>query len=255
MIIYTCKDTFESIMTCIYDAWASKEGHDNIRLMLEPVGNLELFCEYRHVEPDPEKTRKVVRSIQRKISFYAYQMVFRCAMSPLPDKADIIYRFLLLGFAYPDKATSMLQHPFVISIFEANRKVTNETHLFREFTCFSALPNGILVAHIEPKSNLLTLLYPAFDDRMPSENWMIIDDTRKLAAIHEADTETYLTDLSENEFKRLKQAENQPDPFIDLWQTFFHTISIKERKNPTCQRTHLPIWYRKHMTEFRSPSH
>ena len=25
MIVYTCEDTFEAMMTCIYDAWASKE--------------------------------------------------------------------------------------------------------------------------------------------------------------------------------------------------------------------------------------
>lgn len=252
MIIYTCKDTFEDMMTCIYDAWASREGHHNIRLATEPVGNLELFCEYRHVDADIDRAARVIRSIQKKISFYAYQMVFRCAMSAVPDKLDIIYRFLQFGFAYPDKATSMLQHPYVIAIFEANRKVSNETHLFREFTRFSALSNGILVAHIEPKSNLLTLLYPAFDDRMPSENWMIVDDTRKLAAIHEADTETYLTNLSDDEFEKLKQSEQLPDPFIDLWKTFFQTVGIRERQNPICQRTHLPIWYRKHMTEFQS---
>ena len=36
MIVYTCEDTFEAMMTCIYDAWASKEGHQNIRLKTEP---------------------------------------------------------------------------------------------------------------------------------------------------------------------------------------------------------------------------
>ena len=79
MIIYTCKDQFEDMMTCIYDAWASREGHKNIRLMTEPVYEPELFCQYRHVDSDPDKSRKVVRSIQRQISFPAYQMVFRCA--------------------------------------------------------------------------------------------------------------------------------------------------------------------------------
>ena len=81
MIIYTCNDNFEDMMTCIYDAWASREGHKNIRLMLEPIYEPELFCEYRHVDGDPEKSRKVIRSIQKRISFQAYQMVFRCAMS------------------------------------------------------------------------------------------------------------------------------------------------------------------------------
>lgn len=251
MIIFTCKDTFEDMMTCVYDAWASGEGHRNIRLQTEPVGNLELFCEYRHIDADMEKSKKVVRSIQKKISFSAYKMVFRCAMSDLPDKLDRIYRFLLLGFTYRENVTSMLQHPYVIAMFEADRRVGNETHLFREFLRFQSLPNGVLAAHIEPKSNLLTLLSPAFDDRLPSENWMIVDDTRRLAVIHPADEETYLTSLDEREFEQLKYSEEISDPFIDLWKTFFHTAGIQERTNPVCQRTHLPIWYRKHMTEFR----
>ena len=250
MIIYTCSDNFEDMMTCIYDAWASKEGHKNIRLMTEPVYEPELFCEYRHVDGDSEKSKKVIRSVQKQINFQAYQMIFRCAMSCLPDKLDRIYRFLLLGFSCPKEAVSMMQHPYVFPVFEASRTVQNETHQFREFLRFQALPGEILTAHIEPKSNILSLLFPAFDDRLPSENWMIIDDTRRIAAVHPADGETYLTALSAGEFERLSHTEGIEDPFIDLWKTFFHTIEIRERANPVCQRTHLPNWYRKHMTEF-----
>lgn len=252
MIVYTCNDTFEDMMTCLYDAWASKEGHKKIRLQTEPLGNLELFCEYRHIDSDMEKSKKVVRSIQKKISFSAYQQIFRCAMSDLPDKLDRIYRFLLLGFAYPKDVLSMLQHPYVMALFEASRRVANEAHLFREFVRFQALPNRILVAHIEPKSNILPLLYPAFDDRIPSENWMIIDDTRKTAAVHEADQPTYLTELTEEELAQLLHSEELNDRYADMWKTFFSTIMIKERKNPVCQRNHLPLWYRKHMTEMRT---
>ena len=143
MIVYTCEDTFEAMMTCIYDAWASKEGHQNIRLKTEPLGTMELFCEYRSVTSDPVKARKVVRSIQQKISSTAYLMVYRCALSDHPDKLDRIYRFLLLGFAYPAQLTDMLQHPYVNAVFELNRKVMNEAHLFRECVRFQALPDGV----------------------------------------------------------------------------------------------------------------
>lgn len=250
MIIYTCRDTFEDMMTCIYDAWASREGHKNIRLMTEPICQPELFCEYRHVDADSVKSQKVIRSVQKQISFQAYQMIFCCAMSCLSDKLDRIYRFLLLGFSYPQEVVSMLQHPYVFPVFEAARTVRNETHQFREFLRFQSLPGGILAAHIEPKSNLLPLLFPSFDDRLPSENWMIIDDTRRIAAVHPADGRTYLTALSEPEFERLSHTEESADPFTGLWKTFFQSVEIKERANPVCQRTHLPDWYRKHMTEF-----
>ena len=50
MVIFTCKDRFDDMMTCIYEAWASHLGHNNIKLRTEPIGTMELFCEYRHVE-------------------------------------------------------------------------------------------------------------------------------------------------------------------------------------------------------------
>ena len=74
MTVFTCEDNFDAMMTCVYEAWASRLGHSNIKLKTEPIGNLELFCDYRHVDADPEKTASVVRSIKSKISYQAYIM-------------------------------------------------------------------------------------------------------------------------------------------------------------------------------------
>ena len=66
MVVFTCKDRFDDMMTCIYEAWASHLGHNNIKLRTEPLGTMELFCEYRHVEADRGKTESVIRTIQTK---------------------------------------------------------------------------------------------------------------------------------------------------------------------------------------------
>ena len=87
------------MMTCIYDAWAARLGHSNIRLAIEPVGNLELFCEYRHVEKNQEKSRKSYPYYQRKISPEPMNgSIFFCFVFQ-PHKLDCIYRFLVLGFS------------------------------------------------------------------------------------------------------------------------------------------------------------
>lgn len=251
MIVFTCADNFEAMMSCIYDAWASRLGHRNIRLQTEPLGNLELFCEYRHLEADPDRAASVIRSIQEKISFSAYQMVYRAAISCMEDKLDAIYRFLLLGFSYGAAVTDMLGSPYVCRIFEINRKVGNEAHYFREFIRFKAMSDQVLAAYIEPRSDIIALLAPPFEDRMPSENWMIIDDNRRSALIHPKDEESYLTELTPSEYERLKELEDSDDPFIDLWKGFFEHIAIKQRANYRCQRGHMPLWYRKHATEFQ----
>ena len=39
--------------------------------------------------------------------------------------------------------------------------------------------------------------------------------------------------------------------WVKLWKTFFTAIAIEERKNPNCQRNHLPLRFRDLMTEFQ----
>lgn len=250
MYVYTCDDKFESMMTCIYDAWSSRKGHSNILLELEPVAQAELFCEYIHVDADQEKAAKVIRSVQNKISHEAYWQIFRAAMSFEPDRLDAIYRFMILGFAYGRQVTSMLTEMPVIRILELERKVANETHYFREFTRFTSVDRRVYVSHIEPKCNVLSMVAEHFADRMPSEYWIMIDDNRKLAAVHAKDEAFYITVLSADEFSRFKELEKERDEYTELWLEFFRTIGIEARKNPRCQRNMLPLWYRKHMTEF-----
>ena len=115
---------------------------------------------------------------------------------------------------------------------------------------FHKVSGGIYVAHFEPKSRIAVALGPVFEDRMPSEHWMIIDDIHREAVIHPKDESFYMRSLSDEEFNRLLDTEKINDEFTDLWKTFFDTIAIEERKNERCQNNMFPIWTRKHAVEF-----
>lgn len=250
MTVFTCEETFEAMMTCIYEAWASRLGHENLRLQLEPVGQQGLFCTYIHVDTNISKASSVIRSIQRKISFTAYQQVFLAAMSFEPDRLDAIYRFLVLGFAAGRKVTDMLFRPEVVWILELSRKTGHEAAYFREFTRFFRA-GQVYVAHIEPKCNITSISAGHFADRMPSEYWMLIDDNRQIAAVHPKNQPFYMMRLTGEEMKALREAEEAEDQYTDLWREFFHSTGIEARKNYECQRSNMPIWYRKHAVEFR----
>ena len=40
-----------------------------------------------------------------------------------------------------------------------------------------------------------------------------------------------------------------------LWKRFYDTVAIRERYNPTCRRTQMPMRYWDTMTEFQGPEH
>ncbi|MCI8465780.1 MAG: DNA metabolism protein [Lachnospiraceae bacterium] len=250
MKIFLCEDSLEGIFTGIYEAWASGLGHENVRVLMKAQYEPELFAEYEEVKPDAEKSEKVANSIQKKISGEAFRVVCRAAFSEKAKRADAIYRFLIEGFHYGAVILRLLQNPAVAEVFALARKVANEAHQYLEFIRFEQLANGILFATISPKSRVVTLVAPHFADRFPRENWVIYDDGREEAAIHPAGGDWVVAEFPKERADLFLEAYGASDGYEGLWKVFFHTIGIKERENPNCQRNFLPLWYRKHMTEF-----
>ena len=210
MKIYTCQDRLTDIMTCIYDAWseALKVGHNQIGLKKEPIFQQTMFDEYIHVDGDPSKAEKVIRSIRRSISETAYMNIYYASLSADENALQAIYDFLRVGFAIGSTVVGQYTNPHVMNLLELRRQV-------------------------------------------PSEHWMIIDDNRKTACVHVKDGENYLRYLTDDEFSVLQKTESYEDEYTDMWKTFFHAISIEQRKNYVCQRNLFPIWKRKHAVEFR----
>lgn len=250
MRVFVCEDSFEGIMTAVYDAWASRLGHQNVSLKLQGEYNLELFSEYVTVKTEEEKAEKVARTLQR-ISADVFACTYKAAMSAEHEKADKIYRFVVLAIKHRARVLEQLHNPDVMEVFSMARKVGTEAHRFLQFVRFRELENGILFSEIEPKSHIIAMVAPHFEDRLPEENWIIYDATHNLAAVHARRTPWVLT--RETAFYSLLSSKKETD-YEELWKIFFHTISIESRKNPTCQRNMLPLWYRKNMLEFDTVS-
>lgn len=255
--VFLCEDTPDGIFTAVYDAWGSGLGHRNVALAINGYFNYSLFARYRAVSTDYEKSFKVARSLKNKLSRQVFAMAYYAALSEPPDKADAIYRFLVLAFRHGAKIVSMLGLPEVQSVFALRRKVGNEAHYFKEFIRFSDTGAGTLFGKIHPKCNVLPLVAPHFSDRMPSENWVLLDETRNLAVIHPANQEWFLTPVSKDPDQPESalgylppQNTESEDQYRSLWKVFHKTIAIKERINPRCQNNQLPLWYRRNMTEF-----
>ncbi len=250
--IFVCRDDFESVMTGVFCAWESalKLGHENVRLVKEPVDRYELFCEYVNVEADEKYVERVVNSVRRKISEKAYMMVYLMALSDDKDSPQVIYDFMRVGFRYGAESVNMYQIPAVQRANELTRSVNREIGLFKEFTRFSSVDNKVYVAHLSPRSNVVPEVSRYFLDRMPSEYWIIVDDTRRTACIHPKDEDFYVKNLDDYEFDTLRMAESRYDEYTSMWKTFFTAVSIKERENRRCQMNHFPKWMRAHATEF-----
>lgn len=72
--------------------------------------------------------------------------------------------------------------------------------------------------------------WQAFADRMPSEHWMIIDDTRKTACVHPKDGTNSLRYLTDAEFETLRKTEEYEDEYTDMWKTFSMRLESKSAR-------------------------
>lgn len=250
MVVFSCAHEWEAMLSCIYEAWSSKIGFQNIRLELEPLGQQTIFDEYRHVEADSDKAESVMDAVIKKISYYVYQELSFSAMAYESDILDNIYHVMILGFRLGSEVLNMVQYRDVARNQEIRTRLSRETCRFKEVARFHRIPGDIFVAHVEPKSKIVVTLGPVFSDRMPSEHWMVVDDVHREAVIHVKNEPWFLKQLSEEEYERLLLTEEENDGYTDLWKVFFDTIAIKERANARCQRTLFPIWARKHAVEF-----
>ena len=70
------------------------------------------------------------------------------------------------------------------------------------------------------------------------------------AALHQAGRPWFLMDLDSREWEEKLHKATEDDEYRELWKALRRSITIKERWNPVCQRTHMPLRYRAYMPEF-----
>ena len=249
MTILTCAPQWDAMLTCIYEASESKLGYKNMRLLLEPLGQQSFLDEYIHVDADSEKAEKVAKSIITRISYPFYMEMAYTAMAYEEDVLDNIYHVLLLGFKFGENALKMIHYRDIMRNREIRARVVREAERFREILRFHRI-GDLYVAHFEPKSRVVGYLGRLFQDRMPSESFIIVDDVHREAVVHRRNEQYYTWQINDAEYERLAQTEQENDEYTDLWKAFFDSIAIAERTNEKCQLTHFPLWARKHAVEF-----
>ena len=251
--IYLCEDSLEGILSAVYRAYADRHGHKANEIRIRKTGyNQELFCEYISVETDLDRAIKVARTIQREISYQAYEYIQRAAVSCFYEKANAIYRFVIYGLHAGERILDCLTLPFMQTLYDIEKNVNNEICHWKEFLRFQELANGSLFARINPKSALLPWLADHFSDRYSGEDWIIADTVHRTVLIHRKEQGCLYATMEEVDFDELSlQYSAEEKDMQQLWKLFVDTIAIKERKNRDLQRQLLPLWFRKYMEEYK----
>lgn len=251
--IYQCEDTFNGILSAVYDAGISGYGHDYIKI--QPISddslyNIELFSEYINVDTSQKKADSVLNAIRTKISYEAYEFVLNALISDDEAKGNIIYQFVTYGFTIGKNITKAMQLNCVEKIFKIKLSVQNEAHRLIEFIRFKELQNKVLFAQMEPHHHILPIVTNHFADRFNAQDFIIHDIKHNEASFYRNDGMWEIKILNKEETAKLNELASKDEEYADLWKIFFKATSTAERENYKLQRGNLPIRLRKHMTEF-----
>lgn len=241
-IAYLYDNSFEGFLTCIYKAYYSRE---NPSYIISREEQMDFLIQKIQVETDLEKSGKVYRAIQEKISHSALIKVFTVFLSEEKEMGTIILDYLRIAFRMGSQIDDYNIHPAVIEIDKLYKRVSHERHRLLGLTRFKELENGIFYAQLEPDYNVVSLLAPHFCERLKNERWIIHDIKRGIAVFYNK-KEWVIRNIDQPESFVVSEEE---EDYQDMWREYYKHIAIGNRKNTRQKKAYMPTRYWKHLVE------
>lgn len=254
MTIFIYDKTFEGLLTAIFDAYSRKSFPDLLLAEGEP---LPLFYdEAVTVCSDEQKSDRVWKAIQKKLSATARTLLMTSWLSELPEIDGLLFRYMRKTIDSPHSVEMNFGDPDVLEVSKIAKQVSREHHRVIQFLRFQKTMDGTFFAAVEPMYNVLPLVVSHLKKRFADQKWLLYDVKREYGFYYD------LKEVTEVRFEK-KEAhlltgflqdelmDRDEKLFQQLWKEYFKTIGIKERTNPKLHRQNMPARFWKYMTEKR----
>lgn len=214
-----------------------------------------LLDENIDVYSDPEKAKRVVTGLQKRISSESLQNIYRCYLSELKGIENTILQFVQYVFSCSQNIEDDYGNSAVLHIAQTARKVGREKHRFEAFVRFESIGEKFFYAPIDPDYNILPLIIPHFKRRYADQDWIIYDVKRKYGVHYNRTTEQVSEAVID--FK-INTSDLNPtgilfDPeeelYQGLWKNYFKSVNIPVRNNMKLHLQHVPKRYWKYLVE------
>jgi len=251
MMYFIYDNTFDGLLTCVFDAFNRKEFPESI------VGESEellLFTESFRVITDDAKADRIVKALRKKLSKSALDMLFISYLSELKGIENRIFSYIRKALLAEISIETNFADPDVLELSKIYKKVRREEERIRQFVRFQKTSDGLFFSVIDPMYNVLPLTARFFKTRYADQPWIIYDVRREYGLHYDLKTvETVhfekLSVALETGRLSAEKLDNCEKAFQDLWKDYLKAITIRERQNLKLQRQHMPKRFWKYLTE------
>ncbi|MGB3850233.1 MAG: TIGR03915 family putative DNA repair protein [Tunicatimonas sp.] len=244
---YTYDGSYEGLLSVIFETYRLGQPADAI--CQESIAQPELFGQLLFVDTNPAHARRVLRGVAKRAGADASRIMYHCFLSEQPDIEVLLYRFVRLAMNSHESVLENFREPVVLRLHRIERQIHREVHRMHAFVRFQETSDGLYAALITPDFNVLPLLSPHFRARYPAFRWLIYDTQRRFGLYHEDHATRFITlDTPPSQLQEALLSNAESD-YQALWQTYFSSVDIPERRNMKLHLQHVPRRYWKYLVE------
>lgn len=218
------------------------------RISATPLDQQSLFGSEIVITADHAVAEAFWQRLQKRLSPHSIKLVRRCLLADHPQQELLIYRYLLLEAEAGRAVDQMPAHPSVMPVWKLSHQVGAEAHRYLGFVRFQQLQGGMYHAAIAPDHRILLLIGAHFAERFSDQQWLIHDQRHSEGILYDCSSKEWL--LLPMEQHHQPEVTLQEEQFQQLWQNYFSTLAIPERKNLKLQQGKVPLKCRAWLTEF-----
>lgn len=252
MKIFSFDNTFEGLLTLVFECYNRKEFPDEI-LSGEGCQNV-LFASNIEITTDEQKAERVWNGIITRSSEDNAHRIYRVFLSGLPEIPMLLMNFIRIIIDSNSNQEMNFSLPVVVDVHKLHQKICREAQRIHMFTRFQKTVEGSYYASFAPMYDVLPLCLPHFRDRFADQQWVIYDLKRNYGFLYNLKTveRVVFDDLkvnSQNGQLHTSLLADDEKLFQKLWKQYFKSICIEERRNDKVHRQHLPQRFWKYLPE------
>ncbi|WP_394773261.1 TIGR03915 family putative DNA repair protein [Flavobacterium sp.] len=243
--------TYEGWLTAVFEIYEYKL--NDIVFVKNEVSDSLLFSTTHFTATDPEKAKRVLSGLQKRLSAEGLSNIYKAFMSEVKQIDETMFQFVKYVLASPINIEGDLSNDAVLGIKKAARLTGKESHRMEAFVRFKLTKDELYYAVVEPDCDVLPLIETHFKNRYADQRWLIYDTKRKYGIYYDLEnvqTVQLQFNTESNSSKFLAEVCDEGEElFQHLWKQYFSSVNIESRKNMRVHLQHLPKRYWKHLTE------
>ncbi len=243
MNIFIYDQTFEGLLTAIYDAL--ERGITPDKIVSTKSFQYDMFSLKHYITADTEKFEKIWNQVKEKTNNDNCHRIFKAYLFESSDIELVIYNYIKLIIETNYNVELDFSNENVVKITNVQKKVGREAQRVIMFVRFQKTIDDIYYASFNPKYNVIPLTVGHFRSRFADQKWVIFDTKRKYGYYYDLENVREITIGNQKVNFESGKVNNDvlhvsEKLFQKLWKSYYDTINIKERKNLKVHMQFLP---------------